>query len=295
MTLHRRGLEIGPFDLFGLTINPTFHFYGLIIVLGVLAASMLAAWMVRRDDKDPDHVWNGVVWVVLLAVIFARAYHVLFPSVSSVEAGRTTAWYMSHFFDLNDGPLVLWNGGLSIFGAVVGGALGIALYAHRQKLNVLEWLDIGAVAVPLGQAIGRWANFVNEELYGEPTDLPWGIKISNPPLEYTPDTRFHPIFLYESLWNLFTMGVLLTIWLRWRDRLKRGDIVLIYLVMYPIVRFLLEYLRIEVAMVGSVNASQLVSAITVIAALAVLLLRHYRDIVRWLGRERTSPAGNQSA
>lgn len=287
MTIHRRGIEIGPIDLFGLTINPTFHFYGLIIVLGVLAAAMLAAWMARRDDKDPEHVWNGVIWVVVLAVIFARLYHIFFPSVSSVEAGRTTEWYLTHPFDLHDGPLVIWSGGLSIFGAVLGGALGIILYTRRHKLDVLSWLDIGAVVVPLGQAIGRWANYVNEELYGTPTDLPWGITISNPPPEYADATKFHPLFLYESLWNFLTVGVLLTVWLRWRHRLKKGDILLMYLIMYPVVRFLLEYLRIEVAMIGDFNASQLVSLGAAITAAAVLLIRHRRDLAAW--RRGSSP------
>src|SRR5690606_20323054 len=103
-----------------LTLNPTFHFYGLLIVGGILVAAFVAAWMARRDRKDPEHVWNGVIVVVLLGVIFARAWHVLFPSVNAV---RDTQWYFSHFFDLNEGPLVIWSGGLSIFGAVLGGAL----------------------------------------------------------------------------------------------------------------------------------------------------------------------------
>ena len=89
MTLDRTGLEIGPFEILGLTINPTFHWYGLIIVLGIAAAAMLIAWMAKRDGKDPDHVWNGIFWVVIAGVIVARIWHVLFPSISTVES-RTT-------------------------------------------------------------------------------------------------------------------------------------------------------------------------------------------------------------
>ena len=173
MNIDRRGLEIGPIEIFGLTLNPTFHWYGLLIVLGIALAALLAAWMAKRDDKDPDVVWDGLLWVVALGVIFARAWHVLFPSISMVEAGRDTAWYLRHFFDLNEGPLVLWRGGLSIFGAVIGGVLGVMLYAWRRRIDLLAWLDTGAVVLPLGQAIGRWGNYVNEELYGTPTDLPW--------------------------------------------------------------------------------------------------------------------------
>jgi len=280
MTLHREGLEIGPFDLFGMTINPTFHFYGLLIVAGILAAAMVAAWMARRDDKNSDHVWNGLIWVVVLAVIFARLWHILFPSISSVEAGRDAKWFLTHPFDLNDGPLIIWSGGLSVFGAVIGGALGAFIYGRKHKLDVLSWLDIAAIVVPLGQAIGRWGNYVNQELYGKPTDLPWGITIDNPPLEYADNTHFHPLFLYESLWNLLTFGVLLFVWLRYRDRFKKGDFLLMYLVAYPAARFFLEYLRIEVTMSGGVNVSQVFSAVVALVATALLFFRHRDALIQ---------------
>jgi len=277
MTLDRTGLEIGPFEILGLTINPTFHWYGLIIVTGILAAAWLVTWMARREkDKDPDHVWNALVWVVALGVIFARLWHVLFPSVSSVEAGRTAEWYLTHPFDLHDGPFIIWSGGLSIFGAVLGGALGVAFYARKHRLDLLGWMDMAAISVPLGQAIGRWGNFVNEELYGKPTDLPWGMRVSNPPAEYAGETHFHPLFLYESLWNLASVGVLLFVWLRWRDRLKKGDFVLLYAISYGTVRFLLEFLRIEVTLAGGVNVSQVVSLGAAILAALLLAYRHRR-------------------
>ncbi|MBP8973416.1 MAG: prolipoprotein diacylglyceryl transferase [Anaerolineae bacterium] len=286
MTVHRRGLEIGPFNLFGLEINPTFHWYGLIIVTGILAAAWLVTWMARREkDKDPDHVWNALVWVVALGVIFARLWHVLFPSVSSVEAGRTAEWYLTHPFDLHDGPFIIWSGGLSIFGAVLGGALGVAFYARKHRLDLLGWMDMAAISVPLGQAIGRWGNFVNEELYGKPTDLPWGMRVSNPPAEYAGETHFHPLFLYESLWNLASVGVLLFVWLRWRDRLKKGDFVLLYAISYGTVRFLLEFLRIEVTLAGGVNVSQVVSLGAAILAALLLAYRHRR--VLWARAARS--------
>ncbi len=288
MSIDRRGLEIGPFDLLGLMINPTFRWYGLIIVTGILAAAMVAAWMARRDNKDPDHVWNGLLWVVILAVIFARLWHVLFPSVSSVEAGRTAQWYLTHPFDSNNGPFIIWSGGLSVFGAVLGGALGVVLYTYRKKLDILPWLDIGAVVVPLGQAIGRWGNFANEELYGRPTRLPWGLKIENPPGQYAGYTRFHPLFLYESVWNLITFGVLLWIWLRLRDRLKRGDVLLIYLILYPTARFFLEFLRIEVTLSGGINVSQTVSASAALISTLMLIYRHRDALARWLRSQLNS-------
>ncbi len=292
MTFHRHGLELGPVDLFGLTLNPTFHYYGLLIVTGIFMAALLVAWMAKRDGKDSDHVWDALIWIVVLGVIAARVWHILFPSISSVEAGRTTEWYLTHPFDLHDGPLIIWNGGLSIFGAVIGGAIGVIWYARRNNLDLFAWLDMAAIAVPLGQAIGRWGNYVNEELYGEPTDLPWGITVSNPPPEYASDTTFHPLFLYESLWNLLTVIVLVTVWLRWRDRFKKGDFLLLYVIAYGTARYLLEFLRIEVATVGVVNVSQVVSAGGALLALLVLLWRHRAALVARLRRDesRQSPA-----
>jgi len=286
MTFHRRGLEIGPFDLFGVTINPTFHYYGLIIVTGIFLAALLAAWLAKRDRRDPDHVWNGLIWVILLGVIVARVWHVLFPSISSVEAGRTRGWYLSHPFDLHEGPFIVWSGGLSIFGAVIGGMLGVLLYTWWHRLDVLAWLDIGAIVVPLGQAVGRWGNYVNEELYGKPTTLPWGIHISNPPPPYDASTRFHPLFLYESLWNLLTVGVLVALFLRYRDRFKKGDFVLLYFILYGVARFLLEYLRIEVTLSGGVNVSQVFSLGAAILAALILLWRHRAALRRAPGAPR---------
>lgn len=288
MNIDRQGLEIGPFDILGLTIHPTFHWYGLIIVTGIFAAAALMAWMAKKDrTKDPEHIWNGIIWVVVLGVVFARLWHILFPSVSSVEAGRTAEWYLTHPFDLHDGPFIVWSGGLSIFGAVIGGALGIILYARKHHLDMFSWLDIAAVAVPLGQAIGRWGNYINEELYGKPTDLPWGLRIENPPIEYLGETHFHPLFLYESLWSLLTCGVLLFVWLRFRDRLKKGDFLLLYMVCYGTVRFLLEFLRIEVTEVDGLNVSQIFSGAAALLGLALLLYRHRDTLLdRWRGKKR---------
>jgi phosphatidylglycerol:prolipoprotein diacylglycerol transferase len=295
MTFHRRGLEIGPFDLFGVTVNPTFHWYGLLIVTGIIAAAALVAWMAKRDeDKDPDHVWDALMWIVIGGVIFARVWHVLFPSISSVEAGRTARWYLTHPFDLHDGMFIIWSGGLSIFGAVLGGALAIVIYARRHKLDMMSWIDMAAVAVPLGQAIGRWGNFVNEELYGKPTDLPWGMRVDNPPAPYTASTRFHPLFLYESLWNLATTGVLLFIWLRYRHRLKKGDFLLMYLMSYGTVRFFLEFLRIEVTLSYGINVSQAVSGAAAVIAAAILIFRHREALAARL-RGETPRRGKRRA
>lgn len=277
MDFSRTGVEIGPFDILGVTLNPTLHFYGLLIVTGIVLGASISAWLVKRDGKDPDHVWNGLIWAVVGGVIGARLWFVFFPSKTLVAAGKDTGWMLSHPFDLNDGPLAIWNGGLGIYGAVIGGLIGILFFARRAKLAHLPyWIDIGVVGLPLGQALGRWGNYVNQELYGKPTDLPWAINIDNPPPEYADVSGFHPLFLYESLWNIFLCGILLWIWLKHRDKLVPGDLFLMYLIGYPVVRFLLEFIRLETAYVPGlgVNSSQLASVLAILVAGGMLYYRH---------------------
>lgn len=268
------------------------RYYGLIIVAAMLVAAFIAARLARRDRRDPEHVWGALTWAIIPGIILARLWFVLFPP-SSITAGcateaasdicRNTGWFLQNIGDLTNGPLAIWSGGLSIFGAVLGGFIGVYIYARRNKLALGPWLDIAAVALPLGQAIGRWANFVNQELYGTVTSLPWGISIpiakrvapftSN--VEFPVDTtRFHPLFLYESLLCLLLFIVLLNLFLRQRNRLIPGDIFLGYLVGYSIIRFLLEFLRVDVALVGSINWSQVVTALTAIGAALFFLYRH---------------------
>jgi phosphatidylglycerol:prolipoprotein diacylglycerol transferase len=160
--------------------------------------------------------------------------------------------------------------------------LGVVLYAWRAGLSPLKWLDYGAPGLALGQAIGRWGNFINQELYGPPTDLPWGLQIDpqhrimpyNDLERYPQDTLFHPTFLYESLWCLLVFGVLAVVAHKFKDRLKEGDILLGYLIGYPLGRFFLEYLRPDAWMIGPIAAAQLFAIICVLAAGAMLVVHH---------------------
>ncbi|HJS17951.1 MAG TPA: prolipoprotein diacylglyceryl transferase, partial [Anaerolineales bacterium] len=147
---------------------------------------------------------------------------------------------------------------------------------RRHKLNFAHWADIAAPALALGQAIGRWGNYVNQELYGAPTNLPWKIYID-------PDHRlqgfvdveyYHPLFLYESLWNLANMFFLVSMSRRYGDRLKDGDIFLMYLIVYPLGRFLLDFLRLDASLVGGININQTFMAVVAILAALALYLRH---------------------
>ncbi|MBL8133463.1 MAG: prolipoprotein diacylglyceryl transferase [Anaerolineae bacterium] len=258
------------------------RYYGIIIVVAMLVGAWIAARLAKRDGRDPDHIWGALTWAIIPAIVLARLWFVFFPSQDLVAQGKDTAWYLANFFNLTDGAIAIWSGGLSIFGAFLGGLIGAFIYLRRNKLPIAPWLDIAGVALPLGQAIGRWANFINQELYGIPTSLPWGINIDAAhrvdPYKSLVDfpsteTQFHPLFLYESLWNFLAFIVLLNIFTRYRDRLRYGDIFLLYIMQYSFIRFLLEFIRVEVTLVAGINWSQVVTAAGFVIALVIFLAR----------------------
>lgn len=258
------------------------RYYGIIIVAAMLVAAFVAARLAKRVKRDPDHIWGALTWAIIPAIIGARLWFILFPPAATVSAGMDTLWFFQNFFNLQNGAIAIWNGGLSIFGAVLGGFLGAYIYLRRNQQPLAPWLDIAAVALPLGQAIGRWANFVNQELYGIPTTLPWGIAIDASKriapyeslVEYPTDTLFHPLFLYESLWSALAFIVLLNLFLRYRSRFLPGDFFLLYVMQYSVIRFLLEFIRVEVTLIGSVNFSQVLVGALFLIALGVFLYRH---------------------
>ncbi len=260
------GFQVGPFFV---------HYYGIILMAGAVAAAFLAAWEARRWNEDPEIVWDGLAWVLIGGVVGARIWHILTPPPSMVEQGITTRFYLTHPLD----ALAVWNGGLGIPGAVIGGCLAIFFFARRNKLEFAFWVDVAAPAVALGQAIGRWGNFVNQELYGLPTDLPWGIFIDevNRLPGYADSTHFHPLFLYESLWNLANLFFLLWLGQRFADRLRNGDLFLTYLITYPLGRFLIEFIRLDSAQVAGLNANQALMALVALASAGLLYYRHRGD------------------
>ena len=254
----------------GFFIGPVFiYYYGIILMLGAVAAAFLAEREARRRGLDSELVWDALIYLLIAGIIGARIWHILTPPPSMVEQGITTKYYLTHPLD------ALWirKGGLGIPGAVIGGVLALYWFCRRRKLSFAEWTDIAAPSLALGQAIGRWGNFTNQELYGAPTTLPWGIKISFP-TGYPPETRFHPLFLYESLWNLANMFLLLWLGRRFADRLKPGDLFLVYLVTYPIGRFLLEFLRLDAAQVFGININQTIMLVIALLAGGTLFWRH---------------------
>ncbi len=258
------GIDIGPL---------TIRFYGIIIMLGVVAAGWLATKEAKRRGLDSDLVWDGIIWVIIGGIIGARLWHVFTPTPTDVAAGLTTKYYLTHPLDM----IAIWNGGLGVPGAVIGGGIALFILARRKNLDFLVWLDVVAPALALGQAIGRWGNFVNQELYGPPTDLPWGIPIDavHRLPGYQQFTHFHPLFLYESLWSLMNMAILLLVGRRFEDKLIPGDIILGYMVIYPLGRFLLEFIRLDSAEIAGINANQTFMLVVALAAAAAIIFRHW--------------------
>ena len=254
------GFYLGPIKI---------YFYGIIIMTGVLAAVALVYKEAQRKGYDVNHIWDLLPWLLILGIIGARLWHVFTPSKSM---GVTAAYYFSHPLEI----LNTRNGGLGITGAVIGGFLGLYLYSRKHKLDVLSWADLIAPGLALAQAIGRWGNFVNQELYGSPSSLPWAIYID--PVHrlagYENFATYHPMFLYESIWNLFNMFVLLFITWNYEEKLRSGDIFLVYLIIYPVGRFVLEFMRLDASFIGGFNANQVVMAIVAVTSMVALFHRH---------------------
>jgi phosphatidylglycerol:prolipoprotein diacylglycerol transferase len=271
-------------QFFDLTIG----YYGLAVVFACMVGSLVAAGLARRESLDPEHVWRALIAVAICGVAGARLWFVTFPPQSVVANGRTAAWLFANFFDINQGAIAVWTGGLGWFGGLLGGWAGLRLYTALSKQPLARWLDIAAVGVPLAHAVGRIGNGLAQELYGPVTTLPWGVMITAEAQRVAPytdlaayplaSTRFHPLFAYEALICLAIFGV---VWVarrrQWQGR-RAGDLAWLYLTLYGAARFLLEFWRVNVSVVewpaiGAVNISQ-VTALGVALLSATVLFRH---------------------
>lgn len=218
------------------------HIYGALIVAAVVVAVWVADRRWRARGGEPGTFSAIAMWGVPGGLIGARLYHVL----TDYEL------YTHHPLQ----ALEIWKGGLGIWGGIAGGVFGGWLYIRRHGLDFAALLDCVAPALPLAQAIGRGGNYFNQELFGRPTTLPWGLKVSpvkvaglfapNPtPVAYLNAKAFHPTFLYESLWDLAVFGLVLLV--ERRVRLRKGYLFAVYVSLYTFGRFFTEYLRIDFA------------------------------------------------
>jgi len=224
----------------------TFHLYGFLIGLGVLVGAGVSAKMAKEVKLKAGAVWDSLLWILGGGVLGARVYHVV----------DYWAYYRQNLGEI----VAVWQGGLGIFGGIVGGVLGLWLYT-KSKVRFLKLLDVVAFGLPIGQAIGRWGNWFNQELYGKPTSSFWGIYIrpENRLLSVLNYERFQPVFLYESLWCLGVFGVLYWLVKNERVELGKGRLFMAYLGLYGLGRFFLEFLRLESWQIYGVNVAQAIS------------------------------------
>lgn len=234
--------QLGPLDV---------YWHSLLIAGGILVAALLADRLARLWGEDPLFVWSALPWVVGFGLIGARLYHAL-AIPPSIGIGR--AYYARHPLTF----LAIWEGGLSAYGALLGGIGGLLIAARRARQSPWRWLDIAAPGAALGQAIARWGNWINQELYGLPTSAPWGIAIE-PEFRlpgYEAFERFQPVFAYESAWNLVVCLALLALIWRGRDRLIPGLTAGIYLISYATIRALTEFVRLDRPTLAGVPVAQ---------------------------------------
>ena len=232
--------------------SPSFHWYGLLVGLGIVAGISAAEWMIKKlpakvSEQLPDfsHV---CIWMVIFGVFGARIYHVW----TDWSLYATSPWYTM---------FAIWNGGLGIWGAVIGGCVGLMLFLFaKKKLRreiIFSYLDLIGFGLPIGQAIGRWGNFVNGELYGKETNFPWGILVNGS------TGKYHPLFLYESVLLFLTWCILFFLVQKQYVNIGRGKIFGLYLIAYGLIRFFLEYLRISPAMIGPLATAQWASVLAI--------------------------------
>jgi prolipoprotein diacylglyceryl transferase len=214
-------------DIGGLHLS--LHMYGLMLALGVLAAYKIAEVRYARQGRDPADIGRIAVVTVIAGVIGARVYH-LFTGYKWDQDGIA-------------GAFQIWKGGLSIWGAVAGGAIGVIIMSRRYHLDTLAVCDALGPGIVVAQAIGRWGNWFNQELFGKPTTVPWALKIDieHRPPQYLSSPTFHPTFLYESLWCLLVFATIL--WAERRFSFRKGQAFTMYVSMYTFGRVFFEAMR----------------------------------------------------
>ena len=223
-------------ELFGLEVR----WYGILIATGILLGVITALREAKRVGFDEETLLDLFIWAVPLSVIGSRLYYVIFT-----------------WDTYRDNPIEALNirsGGLAIHGAIIAAILVTIIFTKVRKVEFWTIADISAPSIILGQAIGRWGNYANQEAHGGPTNLPWGIMIKG--------VKVHPTFLYESIWNLGVFFFLL--WYGRKKQKVKGEVFLLYLALYSFIRFFIEGLRTDSLMLGQIRVAQLISIIGII-------------------------------
>lgn len=257
----------------GFSLGPLFlRWNGVLIALGISAGALLAGYETKRRGDDPEIIYYLLPPLIGWGLIGARLWHIFTPPLSSVQLGLTTGHYLTHPLDM----LALWIGGLGIPGALLGGTFGLFLFSRKHELPFWQLTDLLAPGLALAQTMGRVGNYFNQELYGLPANVSWAIFIQpdHRLIGYEEIEYYHPLFAYEVLMNIMNVALLLWLSRKFFHQLQAGDLFLAYLLFYSAVRFLLEFLRLDVALMAGVNANQAFFAVLFVIAGGVLYRRH---------------------
>ena len=250
------GLEVNPPRV--LTLGPlTLHYYGAIIAAGLLLAMVYCCKRSKEFGLKEDDVLDGFLWITPVAIVFARIYYVLF-SWEEYAANPISVLY-------------IWNGGIAIYGGVIGAIIGMAVFSRIKKIKLTAVLDLIMIAFLMGQSIGRWGNFMNREAFGAATDSFFRMGLFN---TRTYDWEYyHPTFLYESVWNAF--GFVMLHFLS-KKRKYDGQMALCYAAWYGLGRCMIEGLRVDSLWWGPFRVSQVLAAVTCVTAVSVLIWQHFK-------------------
>lgn len=237
------------FRIFGIEVM----WYGVLISIAVLIGIILALREARRVGVKEDDFIDLLLFAIPSALIGARLYYVIF------------SW---DYYGKNlDQILNFRGGGLAIHGAIIGAVIVAIIFTRKRNLDFWQIADIAAPSLILGQAIGRWGNYINQEAYGTPTDLPWGIMIDG--------VKVHPTFLYESIGNFIIFLILL--WYRRKRAKASGEVFLLYIMLYSLVRFFVEGLRTDSLMLGPIRVAQLISISAIIISFYFLYRKRRKE------------------
>jgi phosphatidylglycerol---prolipoprotein diacylglyceryl transferase len=286
---------IYTFQIFGREFP--LRWYGVIVMIGVIVASLVIERELNRRGERGDRIWDILVWVLPAGIVGARLWYVMNATLGG------NRYYIENPLQIINIP----QGGLHIFGGFLFGAAVLLTYLRQNKRDPWIYLDAAGPAILIGQAIGRIANFINQELYGPPTTLPWGIPISAEhrlplyPVDQYPvaTTRFHPTFAYEIIWNLCAAGLLLWISRRYKDQVKPGTIFAGWLVLAGLGRFLIEFFRPDQPTIAGLGLSYsaLVSVLMAVIGIIMLLARynkiHLKIADHWEEQYQTDEAPAQ--
>lgn len=253
-TLHDPiAFSLGPLEI---------RWYALFILCGILGAVALSYWLAAKRGLDPEYIFDMAPWVVFLGIAGARLYYV--------------ALEWRHFQGDPLAALNIRSGGLSIHGSIIVGLIVIWVLCRRSRQPFFTWIDIIVPGVALGQAIGRWGNWANQEAFGKPADLPWAVTIDpdRRPAGYEQSATFHPTFLYESIFNLGNAALLSWLVLRMprTSWMRPGDVGAIYLIAYGVGRFAIERMRTDSLYIGSLPAAYWLSMLMIGGGVILMVL-----------------------